>query len=80
VNKVVKVEDLEKVTREFAERFSKAATRAIGLMKRAMEQSLGLNQAIENQIYASLLAMETEDVKEGVAAFIEKREPQFKGK
>jgi enoyl-CoA hydratase/carnithine racemase len=82
VNKVVKAEDLEKATEELANRFANAATMAIGLTKRAIDQGLGvgLDQAIEHQIHASLLAMQTEDVQEGILAFIEKREPRFKGK
>jgi len=82
VNKVVRAEDLERVTMELAARFAKAATMAIGLTKRAIEQGLGvdLDRALEYQIYASLLSMQTEDAREGILAFIEKREPRFKGK
>jgi enoyl-CoA hydratase/carnithine racemase len=82
VNIVVPADNLEKATRETAEKFAKAATKAVGLMKKAINQTFAilLDQAIECQIYASLLASQTEDVKEGITAFIEKREPNFKGK
>jgi len=82
VNKVVKAEELEKATEELANKLARAATMAIGLTKRALEQGLsaGLDRALEYQIYASMLSMQTEDAREGVLAFIEKREPKFKGK
>ncbi len=42
--------------------------------------SMGLENALEDAALGTMVANYTEDVKEGTAAFHEKRKPNFKGK
>ena len=82
VNRVYAPEELEGATREIALRLARSPTRAIGLMKRALNRSLetGLGDALEYEAYMQELAGRTEDFKEGVAAFVEKRQAAFRGR
>ncbi len=82
VNKVAKSAELETVTMELATSLAKAPTKAIGMMKRLFNKALtsDLDSLLEYEAYMQQSASETEDHKEGIKAFIEKRKPEFKGK
>lgn len=82
VNRVVPPEELESATRELALRLAKGPTKAIGLAKRAMNRALhmDLEQLLDYEVYAQEAAGASEDHKEGMAAFLEKRAADFKGK
>ncbi|WP_085992300.1 enoyl-CoA hydratase-related protein [Oceanobacillus senegalensis] len=81
VTKVVSLESLEEETQLFAERLASLPTKAIGLIKRYIHQSYEtpFSQMLDYEAYGQKIAGLTEDYKEGVQAFIEKREPQYKG-
>ena len=81
INRVVPRDDLEAAANEWAERLAKAPTKAISLSKWLLNRSLDSNRqgAFEDEAWAQDLASTTEDFKEGVAAFIERREVQFRG-
>lgn len=81
VNKVVPAEDLPKVSLEWASKLAQGATAAIGLTKRAFNRSFvtELPEALEYEAYLQEMASRTGDHKEGVKAFYEKRQPNFKG-
>lgn len=82
VNRVVPPEELEGATRELALRLAKSPTKAVGLAKRAMNRALhmDLEQLLEYEVYAQEIAGASEDHKEGIAAFTEKRAANFIGR
>jgi len=82
VNKVVPAAELEKATMEIAEKLANAPTKSIGLIKRTLNKALSsdLDSLLDYETYIQEIASLTEDHKEGVQAFLEKRPAQFKGK
>jgi 2-(1,2-epoxy-1,2-dihydrophenyl)acetyl-CoA isomerase len=82
VNKIVPSPDLEKITMELAERLAKSPTKSIGLIKRTLNKALAsdLDTLLDYEATIQEIASLSEDHKEGVTAFLEKRPAQFKGK
>lgn len=82
LNKVVPEEEVMKVAQELANRIASGPSVAIKLIKQATYQGIhnSLEQQIEFECLADCLCLRTEDHKEGVKAFFEKRPPQFKGR
>ncbi len=82
VNRVVKDEELLKVTTELAQKLAAAPTRSIGLIKRGLNKALvsDLDSLLDYEAILQELASKTADHKEGVKAFLEKRTPKFEGK
>lgn len=56
-------------------------TKAIGLTKRLLNQSMtnNLEQQLALESDLQIEASSSNDYKEGVTAFVEKRKPEFKG-
>lgn len=82
VNKVVPAAELESTTMDLARQLAKAPTRAIGLIKRTLNRALtsDLDSLLDYEAVIQEVASQTEDHKEGVKAFVEKRPAQFKGR
>ena len=82
VNRVVKHDDLLTVTMELARKLAHLPTRAIGLTKRLLNaaNASDLDTQLEAEAFAQQTAGKTADHREGVAAFIEKRQPRFQGR
>jgi 2-(1,2-epoxy-1,2-dihydrophenyl)acetyl-CoA isomerase len=81
VNRVFKADELMPKTLEFAKQLAHAPTRAIGLTKRAFNRALDadLDTALAYEASMQEIAGHTEDHREGVKAFVEKRAPRFSG-
>ncbi|XXM74399.1 enoyl-CoA hydratase-related protein [Lysinibacillus sphaericus] len=82
VTKIIPVEGWQEETTAFAERIASMPTKAIGLMKRLLKGShdISFNEYLEKEAFAQRIAGQTQDHREGVTAFLEKRRPAFHGK
>jgi 2-(1,2-epoxy-1,2-dihydrophenyl)acetyl-CoA isomerase len=82
VNRVVPDETLDEETRELALRMAAGPTLAIGRTKKLMNDGYNnsLVQQLENEFETQMLSARSEDKKEGIKAFMEKRPPKFQGK
>jgi len=82
LNRLVPAEDLEKETMELAQKIAKGPPIAIRLSKMQAYKALqsDMETALEMAAACQALCLSTEDNKEGVTAFIQKREAEFKGR
>jgi 2-(1,2-epoxy-1,2-dihydrophenyl)acetyl-CoA isomerase len=81
VNRVVPSGELQKTLAEWAGRLAHAPTRAIAFTKWLVNRSLETDRtgAFWDEAYVQELVSGTDDSKEGMASFIERRDAQFKG-
>lgn len=82
INKLVPQEELASATRELAQKIAKNAPLPIAFAKRGLQNfhKWDLPQALDYESYTLEVLMKSEDVMEGFTAFLEKREPEFKGR
>jgi enoyl-CoA hydratase/carnithine racemase len=82
VNKVVPAEEFQAAVDEWAAKLASKSPVIMRLGKDAMfrQQDMAFMDALEYLHGSLTLALSTEDIVEGVQAFFEKREPQWKGR
>jgi len=82
VNRVVPAEQLPEIAAAVARQLAEGPTLAFGLTKRAMQRGWGmsLDEALEYEAYLQEVAGRSADNREGIAAFLEKRPPNFTGR
>jgi 2-(1,2-epoxy-1,2-dihydrophenyl)acetyl-CoA isomerase len=82
IYKSVEDENLEDEINSIALKLSKMPTMGFGIYKRAMNETFSnnLDQQLELEANLQTEAGNTGDYKEGVEAFLEKRNPEYKGK
>jgi len=81
IYKVLPFDSFEDEVNKLALKMANMPTRALALIKKSLNQSLtnNLEQQLALESKYQIEAAGTEDYTEGVAAFIEKRKPNFKG-
>jgi 2-(1,2-epoxy-1,2-dihydrophenyl)acetyl-CoA isomerase len=82
VNKVVETEELDNAVKEFVSKFKRLPPIAVGKAKMLINKSMVNDMVthLELESKTASFSAGTEDFKEGVAAFVEKRKPEFKSK
>ncbi|MCX4762965.1 enoyl-CoA hydratase-related protein [Streptomyces sp. NBC_01275] len=82
VNRVVPDGELDKTAREWAARLAAGPTRALALTKQLVNASLDHDRAtaFTAEAAAQEINMTTADAREGVASFVERRDPRFRGR
>ena len=82
VNRVVAADQFDATVREWATKLASKSPVIMRLGKDAMfrQQDMAFAEALDFLRSQLSLAMTTEDIREGVQAFFEKREPQWKGR
>lgn len=81
VNKSVPADQLDAAVKEYTDYLAAAPTKAIGLIKKMLNRSgqSSLEEMLDYEAYCQEIAGSSSDYKEGVAAFLEKRKPNFTG-
>ena len=81
VNKSVPADQLDAAVKAYTDYFAVAPTKAIGLIKKMLNRysQASLEEMLDYEAYCQEIAGSTADYKEGVAAFLEKRKPNFTG-
>ena len=82
VNHVYSADDLEPETMKLAQKIAEKAPIALQLCKEAVKfaSRSNLDEGLRREVDLFAICFSTEDKKEGVAAFLEKRKPEFQGK
>ncbi|MEK4486047.1 enoyl-CoA hydratase-related protein [Psychrobacillus sp. FSL H8-0484] len=80
-NRLISLDTWEQDVTAFAERLATLPTKAIGLTKRSLKAitDLSFEDYLEHEAQGQRIASLTNDHREGVLAFIEKRKPVFSG-
>ena len=82
IYKIIPLENFEEEVEALAVKLANMPTKALGMIKelfnKSMTNTLDEQLALESKL--QIEAAQSEDYTEGVAAFIEKRKPNFKGK
>ncbi|SEF59087.1 2-(1,2-epoxy-1,2-dihydrophenyl)acetyl-CoA isomerase [Thermomonospora echinospora] len=81
INRIVPAGELDKTAEEWAVRLAAGPTVALGLGKRLINRSLEVDRttALAEEAMAAEINMTSEDGREGLRAFAERRAPVFRG-
>ena len=82
VNRVVPVDELDKVVGEWAARLAAGPPIALAMTKRMLNRSFeqSFEQALDDEARCQTVNFGTRDTVEAIAAFVEKRSPTFEGR
>lgn len=82
LNRVFPIDQLEEETMKIAEMIAEKAPIALQLTKEAVKfaSRSNLDEGLRREVDLFAICFSTEDKKEGVSAFLEKRKPVFQGK
>jgi 2-(1,2-epoxy-1,2-dihydrophenyl)acetyl-CoA isomerase len=82
INRAVPTQDLIKSAQELADKLARGPMLAIGLAKEAIWRNLSqdIDSALKLEAQSQKACLESEDHREAVNAFLEKRDPRFRGK
>jgi enoyl-CoA hydratase/carnithine racemase len=82
VSKLVAPEELMPTAYDLARKIAAGPPVAVRLAKRALHRNAesDLRSALEFETFAQNVCSETEDAREGIRAFVEKRSPVFRGR
>jgi 2-(1,2-epoxy-1,2-dihydrophenyl)acetyl-CoA isomerase len=82
VNQLYPLESLKEETMKLAQKLSNGPGVAYGMIKRLVDQSQNstLEEMLEQERITQAMMITTNDHKEGIQAFVEKRKPEFLGR
>lgn len=82
INEVVAPDALAATAREWGQKLATGPTAAIGLMKTQIDAAgtSTFAEALEGEARAQHIVYTTDDMQEGIASFVERREPKFTGR
>jgi 2-(1,2-epoxy-1,2-dihydrophenyl)acetyl-CoA isomerase len=82
ITSVVTAEDLDTAAASTAAALAAGAPLAQAIIKRALDRSseMSFEQALAFEEHAQAILLTSDDLREGAAAFIEKRDPEFRGR
>ncbi|MDD3653877.1 MAG: enoyl-CoA hydratase-related protein [Desulfotomaculaceae bacterium] len=82
VNKVVPAAELMQEAKKLADKLVVKSSHTLGVMKNSVKQGMDISlpQALDFETKHFILVFASDDRREGIGAFIEKRKPAFTGK
>lgn len=81
VNRAVPADDLDKAVHDWAGRLAAGPRRALGLIKHQLNSAYGqaFGAAVDAEAIAQANSFSSPEAKEGIKAFMAKRDPDFRG-
>lgn len=82
INRAVPADELDREVDTLAKQLAEGPTVAFGIAKKIINKGLNmdLSSVLESEAFGQTITGTTEDAREGVMAFLEKRKAEFKGR